>query len=342
MKNIGRRLFLVSLGLLLWISVALWQSTTVKTLAQSVFLTDAYAIAQTQHQGWQNAWVLSNGNVEAVIVPEIGRIMQFRFKQTAGSFWENAKLWGKPTNPRSTQWLNFGGDKVWPAPQSDWPAITGRGWPPPIAFDAMPVEVQVTGNDLTLISPIDPNYGIRIYRTIHLDPQDAIMTVTSTYEKVEGLPQTVSVWTITQLQDPIAIYAPIPQPSIFEDGYIQLTRSLPANLQISDDLLSLTRDPKESHKIGTDASTLLWVGTEDMIRIDSTRLTHAEYPDGGSSAEIYTNWDGDAYVELEFLGPLELLEVGDHIQLTTTYTLMHRMEKSTDREARNLLLPRRE
>lgn len=64
---------------------------------------------------------------------------------------------------------------------------------------------------------------------------------------------------------------------------------------------------------------------------------HATYPDGGSSAEIYTNRDPDAYVELEFLSPLKLLNVGDRVQSTTTYTLMHRTEKSIDSEVRQLL-----
>ena len=47
---------------------------------------------------------------------------------------------------------NFGGDKTWPAPQSDWPKLTPRPWPPPVAFDSLPVQATVDGFVVKLIS----------------------------------------------------------------------------------------------------------------------------------------------------------------------------------------------
>ena len=47
-----------------------------------------------------------------------------------GPFWENPALFGKAPDPGSKEWLNFGGDKSWPAPQIDWPNTTPRAWPP--------------------------------------------------------------------------------------------------------------------------------------------------------------------------------------------------------------------
>jgi hypothetical protein len=58
----------------------------------------------------------------------------------------------------------------------------------------------------------------------------------------------------------------------------------------------LTRDSNKSHKIGCDASTLLWMGEKVAVRIDSSRVLGASYPDNNSSAEIYTNLDPKAYV----------------------------------------------
>src|SRR5947207_10963864 len=52
--------------------------------------------------------------------------------------WENRTLDGIKPEPESKEWGNFGGDKTWPAPQSDWPKLTSRAWPPPVAFDSMP------------------------------------------------------------------------------------------------------------------------------------------------------------------------------------------------------------
>ena len=47
------------------------------------------------HRGWRDAVILRNGVVEAVVVPSVGRVMQFRLAGRAdGPFWENEKLAG--------------------------------------------------------------------------------------------------------------------------------------------------------------------------------------------------------------------------------------------------------
>ena len=163
---------------------------------------------------WEDALVMSNGLVEAVIVPSIGRVMQFRFVGEAGVFWENAALAGKPVNAASNDWGNFGGDKSWPAPQSEWPKITPRAWPPPVAFDSMPCTVKVIGNTVELTTPVDPHYGIRVVRTISLDARQPVMNIKTAYEKVEGDPRKVGIWVITQLPEPVMVYVPLPAQSI--------------------------------------------------------------------------------------------------------------------------------
>jgi len=122
-------------------------------------------LIRTNYHGWTNSILVSNGRVEAVIVPAVGRVMQFRFAGTEdGPFWENRALDGKAPDPQSKEWSNFGGDKAWPAPQADWSRITPRAWPPPVAFDSMPAEARVDGFVVTLVSSVDPNYGIRTRR----------------------------------------------------------------------------------------------------------------------------------------------------------------------------------
>jgi hypothetical protein len=102
-------------------------------------------------------------------------------------------------------------------------------------------------------------------------------------------------------------------------------------------VVALIRNPKASHKIGTEASTLLWIGDNSALRIDSPRLPLAQYPDRGSSAEIYTNPDPLKYVELEMLGPLRGMGSGDSIEQVNIYTLFRRTETSPDAEAQKIL-----
>lgn len=318
-------------------------------LAGSLFIavgsfvaTSKTTIGKVSYRGWSDSLVIGNGQVEAVIVPAIGRVMQLRFVgEGDGPFWENTELFGKPLDPVSTTWGNFGGDKTWPAPQSNWPKVTPRSWPPPQAFDSMPVNAQIKENgqsaEIELVSPIDPHYGIRTRRLIRLDPKRPQMTITTTYEKAEGQSVNVGVWIITQLKDPEAVFIPLPKNPIFAEGYTKQSRELPADLKRDGQLLSLKRSAKVSTKIGTDASTLVWIGEKHIVRIDSSRVANAAYPDQGSSAEVYTNVDPLKYVELEMLGPLSQMKVGDRLEQTNRYTLLRRTMNTAANEMRKLV-----
>ncbi|HAV65626.1 MAG TPA: hypothetical protein DCY13_25030, partial [Verrucomicrobiales bacterium] len=297
----------------------------------------ALNIRREPYRGWKDAVIMDNGQAEVVIVPAVGRVMQFRFRNGEPTFWENEALLGKLPDPESGEWGNFGGDKTWPAPQADWPKLTPRAWPPPVAFDSMAVTAQINEAHVTLISPVDPHYGIRTYRMIALEPDRPVMKITTRYEKVIGDPVSVSVWIITQLRDPAGVYVPVPAPTLFPSGYHAMSRDLPPDLKYSKGLISLTRPRDKSTKIGTDAGSLLWIGRETMMRMDSPRDGRRRYPDNSSSAEVYTNPDPNAYVELEMLSPLKLLEVGQTMEETCLYTLIPRRLADPEKEARQVL-----
>jgi len=298
----------------------------------------AVTITRTNYHGWPNSIVMSDGGVEVAIIPAIGRIMQFRFTGEPGPFWENRSLDGQLHAPHATNWINFGGDKTWPAPEAEWPKPFG-GWLPPAAFDSMPVEAKLEKDQVQLISPVDPDYGIRVVRRVFLGPRVDQMTISTRYEKVSGEPKKVGVWTITQLREPAGLFAPVPGPSIFAAGFHPLGKEPPPSLKVLDTarpplrLVSVTRDPKSAHKIGLACGSLLWVGEKQMLKIDLPRLRNAEYPDGGSSAEIYTNPDPLPYVELEMLSPLATMKRGAVIEWANTYTLLHRSLSTPEAEA---------
>ncbi len=100
--------------------------------------------------GWQSV-VLNNPAAEVIVVPSIGRVMSFRLARPNGTgdatpFWRNAALSGKAVDPASSDWLNFGGDKTGPAPQSQWSQLAGRAWPPPAGFDAAVNQAELPGH----------------------------------------------------------------------------------------------------------------------------------------------------------------------------------------------------
>jgi hypothetical protein len=297
------------------------------------------AVVLTNYNGWSNSIVMANGVVEAIIVPAIGRVMQFRFLgDEEGPFWENAQLFGR--TPTANSWDtpgSFGGDKTWPAPQSLW------NWPPPRAFDSLPAEAAITNGIVWLTTPVDTRFGLRAVRRIELQPGEPVMRITTAYEKMATASFTtnrVSVWVITQLKNPERVFMPIPQDSVFQSGYINLGSGLPSNWLATNNLISFTRSSSSSHKVGNDTGTLLWVGTNLCLRMDSPRVAGVPkhgYPDGGCSAQIYTNPNPAAYVELEVLGPVLNLELGQRMERAVIYTLSRRASGDPFEEADALL-----
>jgi hypothetical protein len=296
-------------------------------------------VTRTNYHGWPNSIVMRNAGAEVVIVPAIGRIMQFQCDGEPGPFWENRSLDGQVHPPRATNWINFGGDKTWPAPEAEWPKPYG-GWIPPAAFDSMPLEARIERDQVVLSSPVDPEYGIRVVRRVFLGPRVDQMTISTRYEKVSGEPKKVGVWTITQLQEPAGLFAPAPGPTGFEAGFQSLGKEPPPSLKVVDTarpplrLVSLTRNHTSAHKIGLACGSLLWVGEKQMLKIDLPRLRNADYPDGGSSAEIYTNPDPLRYIELEMLSPLATMKRGAVMEWANIYTLLPRSRRSPEAEAR--------
>ena len=301
-------------------------------------------ITQVNYHGWSDAIMMRGAQTEVIIVPSIGRIMQFQFAGEPGPFWQNRVLDGHLHPVHPTNWINFGGDKTWPAPESEWPKPYGY-WLPPAAFDSMPVTAKVEHDEVVLTSPVDPDYGIRVTRRIHLGPGPTQMTVSTRYDKVSGPAKKVGVWTITQLQNPLLVFSPVPWPSRITNAFHRLSPEPPPDIKVDRDArlqmawLSLTRDPKAAHKIGLKSGSLLWVGENVMLRIDLPRLSGANYPDGGSSAEVYTNPDPLKYVELEMLGPTDRLNPGDYMEFPSTYTLLRRTNASAEADALKVLKP---
>ena len=321
----------------------------------ALFRPAAKVTSRVEYHGWKKCHVLRSHRAEVVVVPAIGRVMSFRLSNGENVFWENEALFGSAHQEgdaawRAGDWVNFGGDKSWPAPEGAWSALTRRNWRPPPAFDGIPMQAKVEGRDVILTSAIDPYYGVRVKRRVHLDGVGPILRITTTYEKVRGEPVNVSVWVITQFKEPAGVFAPLPMrwertngvplravsvPTRFPAGYTLLSREPPPDLKVERNLISLTRNPKSAHKIGIDGKSLVWVGEKEWCIVSSPPVPDADYPDGGSSLEIYTNPDPLKYIELETLGPLRQMKVGDTISQVTTYHLFPRRKPVAADEPRS-------
>jgi hypothetical protein len=201
-----------------------------------------------------------------------------------------------------------------------------------VAFDSRPVEAVAVERGVELTSPIDPGYGIQTVRRVELDPAQPVMRIRTEYRKLSGAPVTVGIWTITQMSEPERVCIQLPEASKFAAGFSRLMPAEPAGLKIDGRLLSLTRHAQQQVKVGSDGSSMAWLGQNCVVRID-TEIGPGEYPDGGCVTEVYTNPDPLQYVELETLGPLTTMNPGDRIEQTTVYTVMPRSTPDLETEA---------
>ena len=296
------------------------------------------SIERISYHGWSDCYLIANGRVEAVIVPAIGRVMQLRLAGDAeGTFWENRALDGQLHDAASNDWINFGGDKCWPAPQALWIEYQGRDWPPPVAFGARHVNASASECGVVVTSPIDPGFGIEVVRHVELDAMQPILRIATEYRKLSGSAVRVGIWTITQMKEPERVCVLLPAASKFAAGYVRLMSPEPADLKIDGRLLSLGRHQRQHIKVGTEGSSMAWLGRDCVVRIDA-ETRPGEYPDGGCVTEVYTCPDPLQYVELETLGPLTPMNPGARIEQTTVYTVTPRSTTDLEAEARIALL----
>jgi len=306
------------------------------------------------YKGWR-AYVLENDLVQLHVVPDIGgRVIQYALGEKE-FFWINPALVGR-TSPKTGLdpdggWLNYGGDKLWPAPQGwdndqQWPG------PPDAVLDGQPHYAE-TGLDpagIRLISRDDRRSGIRFSRRIRLYPRSTRVSVEATMTNIDNKPRRWGIWAHTQLDAGLPgsdnynrlmrAWCPINPRSHFDRGYRVIfgERDNPSfEADAKRGLMKVSYHYKVG-KIGLD-SHAGWVATVDGRKGDVfvQRFTFEPdeaYPDecsvefwhnGVGRIHAYNNWidmsenlDENPYVfESEVLSPFARLQPGE--SYTWTY-----------------------
>ena len=127
-------------------------------------------IESVDYKGW-HAQQISNRWIQLVMVPQNGgRLIQVTFGGHPYLF-VNPKFAGKYLPPDSSQWFNYGGDKLWLLPEGNndeqhWPGNSDVLDDGPFSFrklsEGQHCEIELTG-------PADLQTGIQFTRNIRLD-----------------------------------------------------------------------------------------------------------------------------------------------------------------------------
>ena len=258
------------------------------------------SIEPATYAGWAGAYRLANGDAEMVAVPGIARVMHFSAAGGENLFWQDARLHGVAADLSARGWQNFGGAKLWIAPQSAWK------WPPPPVIDKAPCPAVADARGrLRVVGASSKKHGVRLEREFRLYP--ARPTADCTYTMVNTGDKAVSwgIWSIVQLVPGGRALVPAPKESRVWGMKDSLKQK---QWRRTDDMLVLHFSGEASKVLAI--SPAGWMAYEAkgcvfVMTFDAD--TSATYPAGHGSAEFFTCKD---YVEMEHVGPLMTLKPG--------------------------------
>jgi hypothetical protein len=170
--------------LLFWLNL---KASPAQMKAEPSPLNSSCRIETTNYKGW-GAEQLSNHWLQLVVVPQNGgRLMQVIFAGHPYLF-VNPKYEGKYLPPDPSHWFNYGGDKLWLLPEGNddeqhWVGNSDLLDDGPYGFrkvsEGHECEIELTG-------PSDPQTGIQIRRTIHLDADSPRIRFHATMQNKTG------------------------------------------------------------------------------------------------------------------------------------------------------------
>lgn len=270
------------------------------------------SIEKISYSGWPACWRLRNSTVELIATSDVGpRVMRFAFVGGENVLCELPDTLGKTGG---TQWRNYGGHRLWHAPES-----RPRTYHP----DNTPVPVQVLDDGIRLTQPAEPTTGIQKELQLTLDPHAAQATLHHRLTNQNLWPVTLAPWAITVMAAGGVAVFPLAlrgshSTELLPNGSLSLwsyTDMSDARWTWGRQYVLLRQDPaaQTPQKAGGPVPAgwaSYWRAGQLFIKIFPFR-PGAEYPDRGCSFETYT----DAQIlELESLGPLTTLQPGASVE----------------------------
>ncbi len=262
------------------------------------------AVASAPWGAWPSAWVISNGALEVVVVPEVGRVMSIR--RPGGP----NLLWTSPGTD-SGGWRNWGGDKAWPAPQELW------SWPPEAAYDGEPWEVRRAPRGV-LMRSLRPaaKTGAMFERRIALHPTLPEVEFTTILANGGKEAREMSPWQVMQIARPERAWLP-------REGFAPYDWNEEKELaRVLEDRVEV-RPGKAAAKFGS-GSPEGWVAIAaqgEVLELRARWFAWGRYPDEGRAQQLFLSAPDQGYGELELAGELRLLQPGESSRLDAVLRL---------------------
>ncbi|MBZ5565323.1 MAG: DUF4380 domain-containing protein [Acidobacteriia bacterium] len=310
--------------------------------------TSSCTITAENYKGWK-ALRVANGILEVFIVPEIGgRIIQLRLGEN-DFLYVNPRHLGRVYPPEQNNliagWKNYGGSKVWPAPQG-WSSDAEWPGPPDPILDGSPYSCRIAEDDSGTVaayleSPADEYTGLTLAREIRVRRDAAQVFIRHTMRNTSARPVSWGVWEVTQHVAHEHFWVFVPGKEYrqmfgdreYKDIHCQDQPSL-WRLHYTNQVAKFAVQAAEG-----------WVATLDsqrgVVYAGCFKLfPGAHYPDG-APVEVWVSGEGtftihgdrvdpssdpngcDALVETEILSPQVRLEPGEEYTFPITWSVAH-------------------
>lgn len=266
---------------------------------------------QKEVLGWKNVVTLKNKHLELTAVPDIARIMSFRRTDGNSLFWFEQRLVGRTGNVPigKGKWTNYGGSKLWVAPQS----VTR--WPPdPVtdggkcttAFDQVGV--------LTMTGKTSRESGFRMDRVIRLLPGKPVAEVTFRMNYSGDEPKKRGLWHIVQVLPWGRAICPIKDNEKVwgnrKDAYLKQPRW---EKIAGAWMLKFNPMAKPTKFFAMQSAGWLAYELGGEVFVMSYKVdTKQEYPEGDSPTELFCSKD---YIEMEHVSPSKTFHKGDSLEM---------------------------
>ena len=291
-------------------------------------------IKKITFQGWKNCIELTHGEFRIVVTTEVGPRIVGAFLGPKGEnlLYLDKKLLG---TSNQTVWTNYGGHRIWHAPED-----SVRSYCP----DTRRVVVaELRDGGISFMAPREELTGI--VKTINVYPEGENSFRIEHQIRNEGLWDIeAAAWGITQLMPGGTAILPmnhgpeglVPNRSINFWPYAKPTDT---RFVYGNEFVLVKQTAKGAPtKIGLNSGEgwCAYINKSTAFIKQFQYFDENEYPDLGSSIEVYTE---GGYLELETLGPLAILEPGDEVTHSEYWTAaeVEPMELNNDEDVIRML-----
>lgn len=280
----------------------------------------------------ENKWL------QVSFAPEIGgRIIQLTLEKHEFLFNNQTEIISEDYKTKAAEglWINYGGEKLWPAPQG-WGKKTYWPGPPDVVLDGGVFTLkQEKERDFYLKSETDAYTGLQVSRTVSIHPSRSFIDIACTFQNKSTDAKEWAIWPVAQLdasnfeENEYELILPLSNNSLHQYGYY-IMHGLANNPQIQADGERLTLQFQYLiGKIGSDTAEG-WVAyvnkTKGKVYINFFDAhPDLRYPDD-STVQVWTQGRGmiysrnrikefpddvcknPPYLEIELLSPLQEIQ----------------------------------